>query len=110
MQPPGGMAGTFGQDGTAQSPDAMGGATAQDDGTPQMPDSMPDQNDTMQPPDSAAEQPGQNGMTVPSERPGQQQSASTAVSQNDSSWLFVLISGIVLLIGIVIAVLYKKRV
>ena len=64
----------------------------------------------MQPPDSAAEQPGQNGMTMPSERPGQQQSASTAVSQNDSSWLFVLISGIALLIGIVIAVLYKKRV
>lgn len=49
-------------------------------------------------------------MTMPSERPGQQQSASTAVSQNDSSWLFVLISGIALLIGIVIAVLYKKRV
>lgn len=108
MQPPGGMAGAFGQDGTSQPPDAMAGATKQDDTSTQVPDNG--QNNGMQPPDSAAEQPGQNGMTMPSERPGQQQSASTAVSQNDSSWLFVLISGIALLIGIVIAVLYKKRV
>ena len=110
MQPPGGMAGTFGQDGTSQSPDAMAGATEQNDGTTQTPDSASGQNDTMQLPDSTTEQPGQNGITMPSDRPGQQQSASTAGSQNSSSWLLVLISGIVLLIGIVIAVLYKKRV
>ncbi|MBM6920912.1 CotH kinase family protein [Phocea massiliensis] len=80
MQPPGGMAGAFGQDGTSQSPDAMAGATEQNDGTTQTPDSASGQNDTMQLPDSTTEQPGQNGMTMPSERPGQQQSASTAVS------------------------------